>query len=287
MDVMGKVGIVIVFGCVIGGFIMAGGAVPILVQPAELVVIVGAAIGTLVISSPGLMKKRVKHVLSMALKDTTPKKKDYLDLLKLLYELSTVARRQGVLALEPHAAEPAKSDIFKKYPMVVKDEMYRTFLAEALQAMANGVSADDLEQLLDAELDTWTACNHLAGGLLRTVSDALPGIGIVAAVLGVIVTMGHMNAPPAVIGHHVAAALVGTFLGILLSYGLVAPLITSTEIQEVHQRRYMECMKGAVIASLRGAAPATAVEFGRKVIFHDERPSFNDTDKALQSLKGG
>ncbi len=284
---MGKVGILVVFGCVLGGFVMAGGSVPILIQPNELIVIVGAAIGTLIMSSPGLMKKRIKHVLAMAMGDVIPKKKDYLDLLKLLYELFTVARRQGVLALEPHAAEPTKSDIFKKYPLVAKDEIYRTFLAEALQAMANGVSADDLEQLMDAELDTWMACNHLAGGLLRTVSDALPGIGIVAAVLGVIVTMGHMNAPPAVIGHHVAAALVGTFMGILLSYGLVAPLITATEIQEVHQRRFMECMKGAIIASMRGAAPATAVEFGRKVIFHDERPSFADTDKALQSVKAG
>ncbi len=283
---MGKFGVIIVFGCVLGGFMMAGGTVGILFQPSELVVIVGAAFGSFVSSSPGLMKKRVKHVITMAMKDLTPKKKDYLDLLKLLYELFTVARRQGVLALEPHAAEPTKSDIFKKYPMVVKDEMYRTFLAEALQAMANGVSVDDLEQLLETELDTWTACNHLAGGLLRTVSDALPGIGIVAAVLGVIVTMGHMNAPPAVIGHHVAAALVGTFLGILLSYGVVSPMITSTELQEAHQRRYMEVMKGAVIASMRGAAPSTAVEFGRKVIFHDERPSFSDTDKVLQSLKG-
>lgn len=283
---MALVGILVVLGCVIGGFIMAGGAVPILVQPPEFVVILGAAIGTLIISSPGLMRSRVKHLVGMAFKDVIPKKKDYLDLLKLMYELFMLARRQGVLALESHAAEPAKSDLFKKYPVVAKNELYRVFLAEALQHMANGVSADDLDALLDAELDTWVAYNHLAGGLVRTVSDALPGIGIVAAVLGVIVTMGHMNAPPAVIGHHVAAALVGTFLGILLSYGLVAPLITSTEIQEVHQRRYMECMKGAIIASLRGAAPATAVEFGRKVIFRDERPSFADVDKALQNMKG-
>ncbi len=284
---MALVGILVVIGCVIGGYLMAGGALPILFQPAELVVIIGAAIGTLIISSPGLMRSRVKHLLSMAFKDIIPKKKDYLDLLKLMYELFMLARRQGVLALEPHAAEPTKSDLFKKYPMVAKDDLYRVFLAEALQHMANGVSADDLEALLDAELDTLNAGNHLAGGLVRTVSDALPGIGIVAAVLGVIVTMGHMNAPPAVIGHHIAAALVGTFLGILMSYGFVSPLVLNVEIQEAHQRRFLDAIKASVIAVMRGAAPATAVEFGRKMIFLDERPSFNDLDKALQSLKGG
>jgi chemotaxis protein MotA len=284
---MAPVGILVVFGCVIGGYLMAGGALPILIQPPELIVIVGAAIGTLIISSPGLMKSRVRHIFTTAFKDVIPKKKDYLDLLKLMYELFMLARRQGVLALESHAAEPARSDLFRKYPVVVKDDLYRVFLAEALQHMANGVSADDLEALLDAELDTFTAQNHLAGGLVRTVSDALPGIGIVAAVLGVIVTMGHMDAPPAVIGHHIAAALVGTFLGILLSYGVVSPIVSSVEIQEVHQRRFLEAMKASVIAVMRGAAPATAVEFGRKMIFLDERPSFAELDKGLQGLKGG
>jgi len=280
-------GILIVFGSVIGGFIMAGGKVGILIQPSELVVIIGAAFGTFVISSPGLMKKRVKHLLVIALKDTIPKKKDYLDLLKLQYELFMLARRQGVLALESHAAEPGKSDIIKKYACVNKDPMYRTFLAEALQHMANGVSADDLDALLDAELDTFEKYNHLGATLLRTVSDALPGIGIVAAVLGVIVTMGHMDAPPAEIGHHVAAALVGTFLGILLSYGLVSPLIGACEFQEIHHRRFLEAIRASVIAVMRGAAPATAVEFGRKMIFPDERPTFQELDKALQGLKGG
>jgi len=280
------VGILVVFGCVLGGFVMAGGAVGILIQPAELVVIGGASFGTLLISTPGQMRKRIKHLFGVAFKDTIPKKKDYLDLLKLEYELFMLARRQGVLALEPHAAEPTKSDIIRKYGYLAKNDMYRTFLAEALQHMANGVSADDLDALLDAELDTFDKANHLTGGLVRSVSDALPGIGIVACVLGVIVTMGHMDAPPAIIGLHIAAALVGTFLGILLSYGLVAPLIAACEIQEVHHRRYMEAIKASIIAVMRGAAPATAVEFGRKMIFPDERPSFQELDKALQGLKG-
>lgn len=279
-------GILVVFGCVLGGFVMAGGAVPVLIQPAELVVICGAAFGTLLISTPGRMRARIKHLFQVSFKDTIPKKKDYLDLLKLEYELFMVARRQGVLALEPHAAEPTKSDIIRRYAYVARNPMYCTFLAEALQHMANGVSADDLDALLDAELDTFDKSNHLTSGLVRTVSDSLPGIGIVACVLGVIVTMSHMDAPPAVIGQHIAAALVGTFLGILLSYGLMSPLVAACEIQEVHHRRFMEAIKASIIAVMRGSAPATAVEFGRKMIFPDERPSFQELDKALQGLKG-
>ena len=284
---MAILGILVVFGAVVGGFVMAGGHVPILIQPSEYVVIVGAALGTVIMATPGQMKTRIKHVFQMAFKDLIPKKKDYLDVLKLQYELFMLARRQGVLALEPHAADPQKSDIFRKYPVVARDETYRVFLAEALQHMANGVSPDDLEALLEAELDTFTQCGHLSTGLVQKVADSLPAIGIVAAVLGVIVTMGHMDAPPAVIGHHIGAALVGTFLGILLSYGLLAPMVTTAEIQETHQRRFMETIKASVIASMRGAAPAIAVEFGRKMVFADERPSFQELDRALQSLKGG
>jgi len=277
-------GILIVLGAIAGGFAMAGGNFPVLLQPSEFVVILGAAIGALITSSPGLMKKRVLHAVMSAIKENIPKKPDYLDLLKCQYELFMLARRQGVLALEAHVNEPAKSAIFKKYPGVSKYGHAQTFLAEALQQIVNGISPDDLEALLDAELDTIKFEGHLATGLLKTIGDALPGIGIVAAVLGIIVTMGHMDAPPAEIGHHVASALVGTFLGILFCYGIVQPLANNAEIQETHQLRFLTVIKSAVIASARGVAPPTAVEFGRKMIFTDERPSFNDVDKALQAI---
>jgi chemotaxis protein MotA len=280
-------GILIVLGAIAGGFAMAGGHFPVLIQPSEFVVILGAAIGTLITSSPGMMKKRVMHAVMSAIKENIPKKSDYLDLLKCQYELFMLARRQGVLALEAHVNEPAKSTIFQKYPSIRKAGHAQTFLAEALQQIVNGTSPDDLEALLEAELDTIKYEGHLATGLLKTIGDALPGIGIVAAVLGIIVTMGHMDAPPAVIGHHVAAALVGTFLGILMCYGVVQPLANNAEIQETHQLRFLAVIKSAVIASARGVAPPTAVEFGRKMIFTDERPSFADVDKALQSMAGG
>jgi chemotaxis protein MotA len=278
-------GILIVFAAVAGGFAMAGGHFGVLIQPSEFVVIIGAAIGALLTSSPGKMKARVAHALKMAMKDTIPKKSDYLDLLKCQYEFFLLARRQGVLALEAHTADPAKSEIFKKYSSMSKYPESRTFLAEALQQIVNGVSPDDLDALLDAEMETRKFEGHLATGLVKTIGDSLPGIGIVAAVLGIIVTMGHMDAPPAVIGHHVAAALVGTFLGILLCYGVLAPLANNAECQETHHMQFMSVIKSAVVATARGVAPPTAIEFGRKMIFSDERPSFNDVDVALQAVK--
>jgi len=279
-------GILIVLGAIAGGFAMAGGHFPVLLQPSEFVVILGAAFGTLLTSSPGMMKKRVIHALKSTLKESIPKKADYLALLKCQYELFMLARRQGVLALEAHVNEPEKSPIFKKYPTLGQLGHARPFLAEALQQIVNGIAPDDLEALLDAELDTLKFEGHLATGLLKTIGDALPGIGIVAAVLGIIVTMGHMDAPPAEIGHHVAAALVGTFLGILMCYGVLQPLANNAETQETHQLRFLIVIKSAVVASARGVAPPTAVEFGRKMIFTDERPSFADVDKALQALNG-
>jgi len=278
-------GILIVFAAIAGGFAMAGGHFGVLIQPSEFVVILGAGLGALITSSPGLMKKRVLHALACAIKENIPKKADYLELLKCQYELFMLARRQGVLALEPHLNEPAKSEIFKKYPSIAKHHHARTFLVEALQQIVNGISPDDLDQLLDTEIETFKDEGHLATGLLKTIGDALPGIGIVAAVLGIIVTMGHMDAPPAVIGHHVAAALVGTFLGILMCYGVIQPLANNAETQETHQLRYLLVIKSAVIASARGVAPPTAVEFGRKMIYSDERPTFLDVDKAIAAVK--
>jgi chemotaxis protein MotA len=277
-------GILFALAAICGGFAMAGGHFGVLIQPSEFIVILGAAAGALVTSAPGLMKKRVINALKMAVKENIPKKSDYLDLLKLQYELFMLARRQGVLALETHVNDPSKSDLFNKYPSVKKQHHAGTFLAEALQQIVNGIAPDELEQLLDTELDTLKAEGHLATGLIKVIGDSLPGIGIVAAVLGIIVTMGHMDAPPAVIGHHVAAALVGTFLGILICYGIMQPLANNAETQEVHQLRFLNVIKSAVIASARGVAPPTAVEFGRKMIFSDERPSFADLDKALQSV---
>jgi chemotaxis protein MotA len=284
---MALVGIIVVLISVAGGFLMAGGPLPVLIQPSEFVVIVGAAIGTLLTSSPGRMRARVMKTLSAAFKDATPGRADYLQLLRLQYDLFSLMRREGLLALEPHLGNPAQSPIFSKYPAVLKDHHSLVFFVEALQQVVNGVSPDDLDQLLETEIDTAKEEGHLPTGLITKIGDSLPGIGIVAAVLGIIVTMGHMDAPPAVIGKHVAAALVGTFLGILLCYGILGPLATNVEHQEVHLLRYMQCMRQGLVAAVRGSAPAMAVEVARKAIFSDDRPSFKEVDAALRGAKGG
>jgi chemotaxis protein MotA len=283
---MALVGIIVVLACVAGGFLMAGGAFPVLIQPSEFIVIVGAAAGTLLASAPGRMRARVFRALGAAFKDATPSRDDYMQLLKLQYEIYSLMRREGLLALEPHLGNPTQSPIFGKYPAVLKDHHSLTFYVEALQQVVNGVSPDDLDALLEAELDTAKEEGHLPTGLITKIGDSLPGIGIVAAVLGIIVTMGHMDAPPAVIGKHVAAALVGTFLGILLCYGILGPLATNVEHQEVHVLRYMQCMRQGLVAALRGSAPAMAVEVARKAIFSDDRPSFKEMDAALRGAKG-
>jgi chemotaxis protein MotA len=284
---MALIGIIVVLACVAGGFAIGGGSFPVLIQPAEFVVIVGAAVGTLITSSPGRMRQRVMHAVSAAFKDAIPKKQDYVDLLKLQFEIFSLMRRDGQLAIEPHLSEPTKSDLFKKYASVGRQHLALNFLVEALQQVVNGVSPEELDQALDAELDTAKEEGHLPIGLIQSIGDALPGIGIVAAVLGIIVTMNHMDAPPAVIGHHVAAALVGTFLGILLCYGILQPMASSVATQELHQLRYLLCIKQGVLATMRGCPPSVAVDFARKVIFNDERPSFAEMDKLLRATKGG
>lgn len=284
---MALVGILIVLGCVAGGFAIAGGQFAVLVQPAEFVVIIGAAVGALIATAPGRMRARVMKAIKAAFKDAVPKKADYMDILKLQYEIFVLMRREGVLALEQHVSDPAKSPLFKKYPSLFKSHHAKDFLVDALMQVVNGTSPDDLDQLLDSELDTLKEEGHMPVGLIKTIGDSLPGIGIVAAVLGIIVTMGHMDAPPAVIGLHVAAALVGTFLGILLCYGIAQPLANNAEYQEMHQLRYLACIRAGLVASVRGASPPTAVEFSRKVIFSDERPGSAEVEKVLKALKGG
>ena len=266
---------------------MAGGHFGVLLQPSEFVVIVGAAVGALLATAPGKMRSRTFKVIKSAFKDAIPKKSDYMDILKLQYEIFVLMRREGVLALEQHVSEPAKSALFTKYPSLFKSHHAKDFLVDALMQVVNGTSPDDLDQLLESELETLKDEGHLPIGLVKTIGDALPGLGIVAAVLGIIVTMGHMDAPPAIIGHHVAAALVGTFLGILLCYGVIQPLASNVEFQEIHQLRYLQCIRAGLIASVRGASPPTAVEFARKTIFTDERPSSAEVDKVLKALKGG
>jgi chemotaxis protein MotA len=276
-----------VIGAVLGGFAMAGGPFAVLFQPSELVVIGGAALGALIISAPGKVLGRVKHALSAGFKIDVPGKTDYLDLLKLLYQIFAVMRRDGVLALEGHLSEPGSSALFKSYPSVTRRHHAMMFLVDGLKQLVDGCTPEELAMLLDVDMETHHDEEQQPIGLLRGTSDALPGLGIVAAVLGIIITMGHLDAGPEEIGHHVGAALVGTFLGILLCYGVLGPIATSVEMQVMANSKYIQCIKDGVLASARGAAPAIAVEFSRRTVFSDERPTFQELDAAIQALKSG
>jgi chemotaxis protein MotA len=279
-------GLSIVTLAVLGGFAMTGGHFHVLMQPNELVLIGGACLGTLIVSAVGNVRGQLVNVVWKAFGNTIPDREDYLDLLKLLYELFTFMRRNGAVALDEHVADVTKSPIFRKYPSFLRNTRAVEFLVDALKQVVNGTaSAEELEFMLESELETHHEESTIPIGLLKTAGDALPGLGIVAAVLGIVTTMGHLDATPEEIGHNVAAALVGTFLGILLSYGLVQPLATNAELQEVIGSRYLRCIKEGIIAALRGAAPIVAIEFARKAIFAADRPSSEDTDLACKQVK--
>ena len=281
------IGLIIVFGAVIGGFLMGGGPLLVLIQPNELIVIGGAALGTLVISAPGKVGRRVASAFTKAFKADSPTIADYVDLLKLLYQLFQIVRREGLLALESHVTDIENSTLFQKYPSVTRRHHALKFLGEGLRQMVDGCTVEELTQMFDAELETHHDEEHQPVGLLRTTGDALPGLGIVAAVLGIIITMAHLDGGPEQIGHHVAAALVGTFLGILLCYGFLAPIAASVEAQSQANGRYLNVIKNGLLAAARGANPGVAIELARRAIFSDERPSAEELDKEFQSLRNG
>ena len=282
------IGLAIVFAAVLGGFSMGGGPMYVLFQPAELVVIGGAAVGTLIAAAPGKMRGRLFATIVKAFTGSLPTKTDYLDLLKLQYEVFAFMRKNGAVALDEHVNDMEKSTIFSKYPSFLKRHHAVDFFRDALRQIVNSTaSAEELDVLLDAELDTHHEETNIPVALLQKTADSLPGLGIVAAVLGIVITMGHLDGGPEMIGHHVAAALVGTFLGILLCYGLFHPIASNSELQEIANGKYLRCIKEGVIAALKGSAPIVAIEFARKAIFSDERPSSDETDAACRALKSG
>jgi len=280
------IGLVVVLGSVIGGYLFEHGPLHVLYQPAELIIIGGAAAGSLIIAAPGGMLGEIGRALGRAFASGSPTKKDYLDLLGLQYELFSFIRKNGALALDEHVQDVAKSPIFARYPAFLARHHAVEFLGDALRQIVNGTAnADELDLLLDNELDTHHEESAAPVGLIQKTGDALPGLGIVAAVLGIIITMGSLDAGPEEIGHKIGAALVGTFLGVLLSYGVFNPLATNIEVQDAAGSRYLRCIKEGVIAMQRNAPPVVAVEFARKAIFSSVRPTAEELDAAIKALK--
>ena len=280
------IGLIVVIGSVVGGFTMAGGKLMALFHISEIVVIVGTALGTVLISTPGSVLGALMQKLVGVLQPSPFTRRLYLDALKMLYELFQLARRDGLVAIESHIEGPGKSVLFKKYPGVLKQHHAMVYLCDSLRLVLVGsVPPHDLEQLLANEIDVHHEQEARPVASLQRVSDSLPGIGIVAAVLGIVVTMGAIAGPIEQIGEHVAAALTGTFLGVLLAYGFTSPLSTGIENVNQAESRFYAFFKEAVVAFAKGLSPIVAVEFARRSVFHEHRPTFSAMEAACKSVK--
>jgi chemotaxis protein MotA len=280
------VGLVIVFICVFGGFVLSHGQLLALWHPPELLIIGGGALGGFIVANPPKIAKGVVKMLPHLLKPSKFTKQFYLDMLALLFEIFMKARKEGLMSLEAHIEEPDNSPIFTKYPSILSDHHLIAFLTDYLRLMVTGAAnAYEMENLMDLELDTHHQETGVPQSSLQTMADGLPGFGIVAAVMGVVITMSSINDGPEIIGQKVAAALVGTFLGILLSYGMVGPIASSLGHRAAEQSKAIEVIKVALLASLNGYSPQVAIEFGRKIIYSTDRPGFLELEDYVKRKK--
>ena len=274
------IGLVIVFGAVIGGYVMHHGELMVLVQLNEFLILGGAAIGTLIIANPpSVLKACLAQTLGL-LKPNPYGAKAYAELLQVLYEIFQKARKDGLVGLESHIENPESSDIFQKYPSFMSNHHAVALLCDTLKVLLTGTVEDhNLAEILAVDLEKHHHEAMLVPHAVTTVGDAMPGFGIVAAVLGVIITMGSIGGAASEIGEKVAAALVGTFLGILLAYGVFGPLAKAMESRIHAEHDYMLCIRTALLSFARGDAPMTAVEFSRRNIEPHERPSFAELEE--------
>jgi len=273
------IGLLIVIGSVLGGYVMHHGKLALLNQPNEFIIIGGAALGAMLISTPiavvTKMGKQIVGVMSPGLA-----KKDYADLLAMLYQLFRLSQQTGTMALEGHSENPKESIILSKYPKFLARHESLDFLSDSIKVIiVGGMAPHDLEALMDEDIYVHHTEARAPSAALAKVADAFPGLGIVAAVLGVVITMQAIDGPPSEIGEKVGAALVGTFLGILLSYGMFGPLATNLETRVDDDGNYEKCIKAGVLATFKGLPPAIAIEFARRVLPHEVRPSFEETEK--------
>lgn len=277
------IGLIVVLASCVVGFVLSGGQLLALLQPFELLIIGGAALGAMVMSNPLAVTVDVMKSAGTLLKPSPFNKETYLQLFALLYDIFNKMRREGLLGIEKDIDDPEASPIFSKHTEIERIHGAREFIIDYLRVMTlGGVATHDLDALFEAELETHHAEAHLVPGALSRVADALPGFGIVAAVMGIVITMSYIGGPPAELGHHVGAALVGTFLGILLSYGIVGPMSTYLEHRAREEAKYFECIKVAMMASFSGAPPQLAVEFGRKIVYSTIRPTWNEVEERVK-----
>jgi chemotaxis protein MotA len=279
------VGALIVFGSVIGGFAMAGGNALLLLHLSEFVIIVGAATGAMVVMSPRQVLVDLFKALLEALKGAPHSKSNYDDLFKALYELFMLGRRGGMVALEEHVMNPETSSIFTKYPSFQKDKHAMEFLCNGLRPIIDGkIKPDHLKMLLEIELDAMEEEHERPVNVLTKAADAMPGFGIVAAVLGIVLTMSAIAGPIEQIGEKVGAALVGTFLGIFISYGFMNPLAVNIEFMNLSKMAYIRCIAASVIGFAGGMSPIMAVEVARRGLPSEVKPSADGLETMLKAL---
>lgn len=280
------IGYVIVLAASIGTYAVHGSLVALWV-PLEYLAIFGLMIGGFVASNGGKAIKAVMKALPGALKGSAYDKALYMDVLALLYELLSKVRKEGLMSIEADIENPESSPVFGKYPRVAADHHAVEFMADYLRMMVGGnLNAFEIEALMDMEMETHHQEAHLAPHIVAKVGDALPAFGIVVAVMGVVNVMGSVGEPPAVLGKMIGGALVGTFLGILLSYGFVQPIASQLEQKSEESGKIFQCIKVVLLASMNGYAPQVAVEFGRKVLYSTERPTFLELEADIKSRKG-
>ncbi len=282
------IGFVVAMICVFGVFIAHGGNIGVVLRalPFEMATIFGAAIGAFLINNQMKVVKATIKGLSMCFKGSKYTKARYMELMALLYEILQKARKEGLMAIEQDVETPEQSVIFKKYPNISSDHHAVEFITDYLRMMVSGnLNAHEIESLMDAEIETHHQEAHAPVAAINRVAGGLPAFGIVAAVLGVVNTMGSVGQPPAVLGGMIGSALVGTFLGILLSYAVFEPLGGLLEQKTEEASKEFVCIKTTLLASMQGYAPSTAIEFGRKVLFSDVRPTFAELESHVKGKK--
>lgn len=280
------IGVVVVIVAVLGGFALEGGPFLVLMQFAEFLIIGGAAIGALLISAPANLLKKILEKILASFKGTSVNKQNYLDLLKLMFEVFQVSRKDGLIALESHIENPTESTIFTQYPHFVSQHHLLQFMCDTFRLVVlGGVPPHDMEALMDGDIETHHHEGTKPGMILQKIGDSMPGLGIVAAVLGIVITMQAINGPPEEIGHKVAAALVGTFLGIFISYGFLQPLATNMDIANDEESKVFEAIKAGMIAFAKGFNPIISVEFARRAIPGEYRPAFQDMENYVKGRK--
>ena len=282
------IGYALAFGCIFGAFILHGGNIQVILHavPTEMMAVAGGALGAFVVTNQPRVLKATVAALPKLLKASKYTKARYMEMMALLYDILQKARKEGLMAIEKDVETPEESPLFQKYPNIGSDHHVVEFITDYLRMMVSGnLNAHEIESLMDNEIETHHNEAHAPAAAIQRLAGALPAFGIVAAVLGVVNTMGSVGQPPAILGAMIGSALVGTFLGILLAYAVVEPLAGLMEQKVDEGSKELQCIKVTLLASMQGYAPQVAVEFGRKVLYSTERPTFIELESHVKGRK--